>query len=146
MVITYRHGNDGLAEEVSVSVGVACDPDEDKTVQSAKDDADINVILKRFNVGGGLQVPNMEPFYANFGEVDDFQTALNKIMAAEQAFGDLSSDVRNRFENDPAKLISFLDNPDNYEEAEKLGLLREKVADPGPQKVVVENWPEGPKA
>ena len=35
----------------------------------------------------------------------------------------LPAQIRSRFENDPAKLIDFLDNSENLDEAIKLGLV-----------------------
>jgi hypothetical protein len=35
----------------------------------------------------------------------------------------LPANIRSRFDNDPAKLIDFMENPANREEAESLGLV-----------------------
>lgn len=130
------------ADSMSVATGLACDPEDDKATQSGKEDADINVLLKRFAVTGQMPVPNMEPFYGDFTGIDDYQSALNRVMEANTAFMGLSAEVRNKFENDPGKLMVFLDDPDNYAEAERLGLLAPYAEEVAPQRVVVENFPK----
>lgn len=142
MSIKFRNANDDLEEEYSELTGIAFDPSDDKAVQSGKDDADINVILKRFGVTGQLPVPNMEPFYGDFSQEVDYQTALNRVLEADTAFSRLPSEVRNRFSNDPLELIRFLDNEDNLEEARRMGLLRPEEPAPAPMRVVVDNFPD----
>lgn len=119
-----------------------------KTVQSGKDDSDINVIVRRFKLSGQLPPVKAEPFYGDFSEVEDYHSAMNKILEARSAFMELPAETRKRFSNDPQELIDYLNNPElDREEARKLGLLLPEVAAPEPQKVVVENWPapsEGP--
>lgn len=139
MSVQFRHANDDLADEASVATGLACPEDDDKAVQSAKDDADINVIVRRFGVTGSMAVPNLQPFYGDFSEVEDYHTALNRVLEADAAFMQLDAQVRKRFDNDPGKLMEFLDDPNNYDEAEKLGLLKPKPIDPAPMKVEVVN-------
>lgn len=140
-VVLFRHQNDGLAEEASIATSIVFDPSEDLAIQSAKDDADINVIVKRFGVTGQLGVPNVEPFYGDFSEVEDYQTAMNRVLEADRAFMQLSSDVRNKFRNDPARLIEFLADPENRDEARELGLLRPEDVIPAPMRVEVVNPP-----
>jgi phage internal scaffolding protein len=50
----------------------------------------------------------------------------------------LPAQIRSRFDNDPAKLIDFLENEQNHDEAIKLGL----VNPPGEMPQVVESTPE----
>ncbi len=66
------------------------------------------------------------PTYGDFTGPSDYHTALNKIMDAEEAFSDLDSRLRDRFQNDPAQLLEFISNSENYEEALNLGLLSEE--------------------
>lgn len=118
-----------------------------KTVQSGKDDADINVIVRRFKLSGQLPPVNAQPFFGDFSEVEDYHSAMNKIIEARNAFMDLPAETRKRFNNSPQELIDYLNNPElDREEARKLGLLIPEVAVPEPQKVVVENWPTPPSA
>ena len=47
-------------------------------------------------------------------------------MQAQQSFESLPSELRAKFENDPAKLISYLSDDKNNAEAIKLGLKIER--------------------
>lgn len=109
----------------------------DRTVQSGKDDADINVIVKRFGLTGQIKPNNVQPFYGDFSGVDSYHEAQNMLVAAKQAFAELPSHVRERFANDPGNLIRFVSDDKNLEEARKLGLLRPQEAAPAPMRVEV---------
>lgn len=96
----------------------------DMAVQSFKDDSNINVLLRRFGVTGQLPIASSSPFYGDFSEVGTYQDALNMVLEADQAFQTLPSKIRNRFRNDPAELIAFLEDDTNRAEAEQLGLVK----------------------
>lgn len=94
-----------------------------KTLQAFKEECDINRIMKRYQQTGVIDhVNRVEP---KFGDVDavDFQTALHVVMDAEARFFALPSEVRDRFGNDPARLLAFVSDRANLEEAVKLGLV-----------------------
>lgn len=99
------------------------------TKQSFKDECDINVIMKRYEASGIL--PGMERAgqarYLDCTGVD-YVEAMRVVADAKSAFGELPARLRDRFENDPAKLIAFLEDGRNLEEARELGLAR--PADP----------------
>lgn len=95
------------------------------TQQHFKDDVDINRIMKKLTKTGQLDHTSRTPgFYADVSELGDYHDSLNKVVAANAAFMSLPADVRARFKNDPGSLVEFLKNPDNKEEAKKLGLLK----------------------
>ena len=52
-----------------------------------------------------------------------FQELKNRVLSAEAAFGRLPAATRSRMDNDPAKLLAFLADPKNKDEAVKLGLV-----------------------
>ena len=60
--------------------------------------------------------------------IRDYQSSLGKLMQAQQSFESLPSELRAKFENDPAQLISFLSDEKNNAEAVKLGLKIERKA------------------
>lgn len=97
------------------------------TQQHFKDEADINKIIARYNRTGVLVDPSVprsgSAMFGDFSDIQDFQSAQNAICAATEAFGELDSRLRRRFNNDPGQLIAFLDDPKNYEEGVKLGLF-----------------------
>lgn len=143
--IKWRFAYDGLEEEVSAATAVDFSDDPGYTMQDGKDDADINVLVRRFGVTGQVPRPSMEPFYGDFSEVSDYQSALNQLIEADNAFAGLPSDLRAKFDNEPAKLWNYLHDPElNVEEARALGLLKPEEVPPGPQKVEIVNVPPPP--
>jgi len=88
--------------------------------QHHKDECDINVILERFGKTGQMPVNAISGTYGDFSGVHDYHTAMNALIAAESEFAALPAQIRSRFDNEPSRLIEFLDNPQNKAEAEKL--------------------------
>lgn len=96
-----------------------------RTKQSFKDECDINKIMQRVLKTG------IDPFadrvasgkYVDLTQMPDFRTAMDTIVSAKNFFDSLPSQVRARFDHDPALLADFLANPANADEARKLGLL-----------------------
>ena len=95
------------------------------TIQSAKDECDINLIVANAERGmlSASMINQREPRYGDFSELGDYQSALNQVMAAQTMFAELSAEVRRRFDNDPAKLLEFVGDAENRAEAIKLGLV-----------------------
>ena len=69
-----------------------------------------------------------------FGDFTDAPTSLHeaydRILDAQANFMELPSAVRERFANDPLRLLSFLEDPANRAEAVKLGLVNVSPAAP----------------
>ena len=106
------------------SFKITLDTGEGKTVQSSKDECDVNTIIKRAIKAGGL-LPDMisqNARYGDFSQVTDYQNSLNVVKHAQDQFNALSSTVRKRFDNDPAKFLDFATNPSNLSEMVTLGL------------------------
>lgn len=98
------------------------------TQQHFKEHTNINDIVGRFIKTGVLEGTRLEPKYGDFSNYKTYHEAQNAIINAQQDFANLSSKIRNRFDNDPGKLLEFVSNEDNYEEAHELGLLHEDIA------------------
>jgi phage internal scaffolding protein len=94
-------------------------------LQSMADECDINHIMRRFELTGELPFnTNTRPAsYGDFTQLTDYQSSLNLVIQAEEAFMSLPAVVRDRFNNGPSRLIDFVSNDANYEEAKRLGLL-----------------------
>ena len=109
--------------------------DPSATLQSFKDDADINCIIARYENTGVLVDPTVPvsrtPEFGDFSDMPDYQTAQNVIIAAKNAFDTLSAKIRERFHNDPAAYYDFVRNlkkgSDEYVEAVNLGIINEPV-------------------
>lgn len=94
------------------------------TLQSAAPECDIYNILNQFNTTGIVtHVASGTPQYTDVSEVPDYQAAMEVIMIAEEQFSALPSHVRREFDNDPGKMLEFIQNPDNYERGVELGLF-----------------------
>lgn len=108
-----------LASEES---GLKC-LDDSLTQQQFKDEADINTIVDRFMKSGVMPTPATMPQYLDIEGNFDYQTAMNYVRAADENFMRMDAKVRARFNNSPQEFLDFFANPDNKEEAIRLGLL-----------------------
>lgn len=97
-----------------------------RTKQEFKKECDIHTILDKMKRTGVM--PEMrEPVQANYGDFSDvieYQEGLNVVVKAREAFDSLDAKTRGRFGNDPANMVAFCANDENYDEARKLGLLK----------------------
>lgn len=109
--------------------GTIIDNREDKTQQKFENESNINTIMSKYNnnvdilnASLRLQGSTRQPQYGDFSNLPDFAQANQMIIDANDAFMQLPAKLREKFANDPSKLISWLENPDNNDEAIKLGL------------------------
>lgn len=109
-------------------------------VQADKDRTDIRNIVKRAIRGQQVTVNYREGRFVDISNAPSYIQALNIVANANVLFDRLPSNLRDRFNNDPMAMLSFIDNPDNNDEAIKLGLLPkplEPAPEPAPVKVEV---------
>jgi phage internal scaffolding protein len=117
-------------DEVSNETGLLCQ-DKSLAQQHMKDECDINVIIERFGVTGQIPTTPVSPQYGDFSGVTDYHSALNQINATMDDFMALPAQLRVRFDHDPVKLLEFLENDQNRDEAIQLGLIDgQPVAEP----------------
>lgn len=108
------------------------------TQQSDAVDCDINCIVDRAMRTGMVdpslirQVGSFTDAVAATLQAETFSDAMRLQAEGVSAFESLPSQIRNRFGNSPSKLLEFLSDPGNREEAEKLGLI-EKISAVSPQ-------------
>ena len=110
------------ADQASKAAGFSC-IGPSKTVQSFKDECDINVIVKQFGLTGVLPVGVRTPTYEDFTAVVDYHTAMNAIRASKDAFMQMPANIRYRFNNDPQAFLEFCSDDKNIAEARSLGLV-----------------------
>lgn len=110
----------------TVNSGLFC-ADPSLAVQSQKEEADINTIVKNFGVTGMVPTNVRAPVFGDFTDIEDYQTAIEAIRAAEESFLKMPADVRKRFENDPQAFVEFCSDERNAEEMKKLGLTLHPV-------------------
>jgi phage internal scaffolding protein len=109
-------------DEASINDALLCQ-DPSLAQQHMRDECDINVIIERFGVTGELPSAPVSPQYGDFSGVTDYHSALNQINATMDDFMALPAKLRVRFDHDPVKLLEFLENDQNRNEAIQLGLI-----------------------
>lgn len=98
------------------------------TEQSHKDSCDINKIMATYEKSGVVPVMvNQVPSYSDFSQVHDYQTALNMIIEAENAFMTLPAKIRLEFDHDPAKFLAALEDPNQKARLIELGVVEEPL-------------------
>lgn len=110
-----------MAERVRVML--VCDPEGGRTKQSFKDDADINVLVKRWLGGVPIPQPDTPGLYGDFSTIGTFQEAQNMMGDAVDHFMMLPAAVRAEFGNDPGQMMNFMSDPANAERAKEMGLV-----------------------
>lgn len=70
------------------------------------------------------------PSAGDFTGISDFKTMADMVAATRDEFMTLPANIRERFYNDPEKLIGFLDDDKNRDEALRLGLIPAPVEKP----------------
>lgn len=115
------------ANAISTETGLRCTEHEDKAQQQFKEDSDINEIVRRFGLTGQLPENFRAPVSGDFTGVNDFQTAMNAVRAAQEQFDTLPAEVRAEFSNDPQRLMDFLAEEKNRDKAIEMGLVNKPV-------------------
>lgn len=101
------------------------------TDQSFKDECDTQKILEKYS-DLGLPAPSaaVKAVYGDFTDLRNLQDHLNNARAmlqqAEEGFMQLDARTRRRFDNDVAKMVQWLGDEANREEAISLGLIEKK--------------------
>lgn len=114
------------------------------TRQSDAEDCDINVMMAKYQATGvEPRVNPRSPQWGDFSTVVGFQEAMNIVRQSEEDFALLPAEVRDRFGNDPAGLLRFLEDDANREEAERLGIVNPVPPEPSPMRVEVVNEGRG---
>jgi hypothetical protein len=91
------------------------------TKQSLTQETDVNKIIERFGPTNIQAAYQFEAIYGDFTSYD-LAEAINKVEKAKELFGEVPSDIRTQFGNDPGKYIDFVTNPENFETLKEHGL------------------------
>lgn len=102
------------------------------TQQQFKDQSDINKIMERYERTGTVtHLRNAaQGVYADLTTLPSYHEAMQTIVKANDAFDEVPASIRNKFDNDPQKLIDFLKDDKNNKEAVELGLKALAPQDP----------------
>ena len=110
-----------------------------KVQQHFKDETNINVIVRRFQQTGQAPVTTGQPQYLDLYNLPSFQEAQNIVIDVSQKFAALPAKIRTRFENNPEKLLEFIDNKENLDEAINLGLAKKPEPTPLDKEIMKQN-------
>lgn len=116
--------------------------DDGRTKQAFKDQADINKIIARVQVGETIShLAKHGAVYGDFTDIDDLLTATNRLAKGKQIFAELPGEVRREFDQDAAKFFRYVNDPANIE---RLPELLPGLAAPGTQLPAVRRTLENP--
>lgn len=105
-----------------------------RTQQHFKEGQDINNIVGRYDkrqferyLRSGVKFSEQ---IQDLSDLPDYEQMHQKVASATQAFENLPSVLRNRFQNEPQQLLNFIRDPKNYDEGVSLGLFQPKPTPP----------------
>jgi len=138
---------DENGKHVRFKVGLDCSQDPILTEQSHKNDVDINYIVKKHGIDMIQQTALLKSAEYQFDDVpgNDFQEAMLLVTKAQQTFDDLPSDIRKKFDNEPAKFLDFVQDPKNTDQMVEMGLAQ-RIPTPQPVQVTITPAPADPPA
>lgn len=100
-----------------------------KTQQHFKGRANINTIIAKYRETGTVPVNSMNPVFGDVSSGAEYQDILNRQCRIKEEFESLPAKVKKKFRQNPAKLIDFLKESKNREEAIELGLIEKPEPD-----------------
>ena len=94
--------------------------------------ANIHEILKRASNTGLIPVNSATPLDNTkvLPDVESYHEAVNTVLEAKTTFDNIPSHIRQKFDNDPAKFLEFIADPENQAELVELGLADSTNAPP----------------
>lgn len=79
---------------------------ETRVQQQFAEEVDINTIVRRYGVSPARPLGyGGEGLYGDFTEITDYESAVARVEKVREGFMKLPPEVRERFDNDPGKLI-----------------------------------------
>lgn len=100
------------------------------TKQSHKDECDIHRILKQYRRTGIItHVQSARPTYGDLPDVQDYQTSMNTIIEAQDAFSALPAAVRDHWKNDPALFLAAFSDDKQRDKLVEFGFIKPSPAD-----------------
>jgi len=102
--------------------------EEGRTIQSAKDECDVNYILRKYPQR--VAMSHFDAYSASYGDVPavDFHAAQEVIREAQDMFDALPGELRHRFHQDPGEFLAFVQDQNNADEMAELGLREPKTS------------------
>lgn len=100
---------------------------ESMTQEHFREETEILNIIRRHDRNGVIDHINKgTAIYGDFSEITDYRDMIHKLREADSAFAQVPSDIRKRFENDPAKFFNFVTDQNNHAQLKQMGLVMTK--------------------
>jgi len=118
-----------------------------RTEQCHREECDINKIIAKYDRTGVLN--HVNDFEARYEDLTglDYQTMLNTVANANSMFEGLPSEIRNQFDNEPQKFISFMDDENNNNAMYEMGLKQRPISEQiGSESDPISNGNEQPQS
>lgn len=115
------------------------------TIQSEKDNCDINVIMNRYATCGTplpYRTDGVQPVYADVSELGDYMENYQRCKQAEEMFNALPSALRKELDNNPANLLPFIQDKANESRCIEYGLINKPIAEVVQAPVVAPSVPD----
>lgn len=98
---------------------------ETLTQEHMANECDLNQIMEKAKRGivPSAFFQQKTPWFGDFSDGLTFHDIKNVLIDTEKAFMELDPKIRERFNNNPAALVDFLEDEGNREEAERLNLI-----------------------
>lgn len=112
------------------------------TKQEFQHECDINNVIKAFKPHEMMALMQRNANLGNYVDLPDsydFQEALHLVKEAEARFLTVPAKVRDRFGQDPAQFLAFLNDDRNRDEAIALGLVNAPPLPAAPVEVKIVN-------
>lgn len=111
--------------------------DPSRTKQEFRDEVNINSIMAKARRTGQLVDPGLVNSsriaqYGDFSSANTFEAAQQSILMVKDVFESLEADIRKAFDNDPAKMLAFVQNA-TQEELIDMGLAPKPTLVPAPE-------------
>lgn len=102
-------------DAASLESALICE-EETRTQQQFKEECDINTLVERFGLMGTWPQDLRIPLASEFHDVFDYQSALNQLIEADEAFMAIPAPIRAQFQNDAGKWVEYMSDCDPSEE------------------------------
>lgn len=103
--------------------GLIC-PEPTLTKQADAAACDVNLIVSRWlKSGGAMDLSQRVGQFLDVSDIPDFHACQSFIASANSLFGSLSSEIREKFDNDPGQFLSFASDPANEEALSSMGII-----------------------
>lgn len=119
---------------------------ESLTQQHHVDQVKVQNIIKRYDKTGILDhVARGVAMYGDYSKINEYKTNLEFVMAANESFAGLPSNIREKFSNDAGEFFEFATDPKNKDEMIKMGLFPEEQVPINPPKATPETSEASPQ-